>query len=315
MWILPKQLIISPSVQDTEESALDLKELSEISVTSLMWRSKPSQSQTWLQRWKRVSWMRALSGRILKHSISQRIVDEWTSSQAATHASRSALQERGEELKTKDTFSRILQRESQQLDLDLFSLKTSKDTCLKGSAKYKRAYELWVTQLRQEYSVRLKSEHRTREKDCSSLAWQTPRARNPEDCKSERARNSPALASQVLNWGTPNTMDYLPERSPEALKRQFETSRKGRTRPANLREQVNFPTPQASEAEKYRLTGDSQAAKCLSALAITGHLDQTKNNTNGKNQEPSQRVLNPRWVEQLMGLPVGWTSLECWEME
>src|SRR5699024_6348581 len=39
-------------------------------------------------------------------------------------------------------------------------------------------------------------------------------------------------------WATPNTMDYMPQRSPEALKRQAETSRKGRTRPANLREQV-----------------------------------------------------------------------------
>ena len=39
-------------------------------------------------------------------------------------------------------------------------------------------------------------------------------------------------------WATPNTMDHLPQRSPEALKRQAEGSRKGRKRPANLREQV-----------------------------------------------------------------------------
>lgn len=57
-------------------------------------------------------------------------------------------------------------------------------------------------------------------------------------------------------WATPNTMDYLPQRSPEALQRQAETSRKGRTRPANLREQVcedtvrMWPTPRANDAEK-----------------------------------------------------------------
>ena len=57
-------------------------------------------------------------------------------------------------------------------------------------------------------------------------------------------------------WATPNTMDYMPQRSPEALKRQAETSRKGRTRPANLREQVCeetvklWPTPRANDAEK-----------------------------------------------------------------
>ena len=53
-------------------------------------------------------------------------------------------------------------------------------------------------------------------------------------------------------WATPNTMDYLPQRSLEALKRQAEGSRKGRKRPANLREQVDpdtvklWPTPKAA---------------------------------------------------------------------
>ena len=40
-------------------------------------------------------------------------------------------------------------------------------------------------------------------------------------------------------WATPNTMDHLPQRSPEALRRQATTTRKGRTRPGNLREQVD----------------------------------------------------------------------------
>ena len=35
-------------------------------------------------------------------------------------------------------------------------------------------------------------------------------------------------------WATPNTMDYLPQRSPEALLRQAE--RGGQDRPSNLRE-------------------------------------------------------------------------------
>ena len=56
-------------------------------------------------------------------------------------------------------------------------------------------------------------------------------------------------------WATPNTMDHLPQRSPESLKRQAETSRKGRTRPANLREQVceetvkMWPTPTARDCK------------------------------------------------------------------
>lgn len=50
-------------------------------------------------------------------------------------------------------------------------------------------------------------------------------------------------------WATPNTMDMLPQRSEDALIRQATTTRKGRTKPANLREQVDertmrlWPTP------------------------------------------------------------------------
>ena len=42
-------------------------------------------------------------------------------------------------------------------------------------------------------------------------------------------------------------MDHLPQRSKEALERQSNTTRKGRTRPANLREQVNPETVEAWE--------------------------------------------------------------------
>tara|TARA_E500000318_G_scaffold103630_1_gene108871 strand:+ start:1121 stop:1615 length:495 start_codon:yes stop_codon:yes gene_type:complete len=45
-----------------------------------------------------------------------------------------------------------------------------------------------------------------------------------------------------LLWATPNTMDHLPQRSDKALKKQATTSRKGRARPANLREQVDPET-------------------------------------------------------------------------
>tara|TARA_Y100000052_G_C2922433_1_gene69147 strand:+ start:118 stop:705 length:588 start_codon:yes stop_codon:yes gene_type:complete len=48
-------------------------------------------------------------------------------------------------------------------------------------------------------------------------------------------------------WATPNTMDHLPQRSQEALEKQANTTRKGRARPSNLREQVNPETVEAWE--------------------------------------------------------------------
>ena len=43
-------------------------------------------------------------------------------------------------------------------------------------------------------------------------------------------------------WATPNTMDHLPPRSEEATKKLQEGHRKGRTKPSNLREQVDEKT-------------------------------------------------------------------------
>ena len=63
----------------------------------------------------------------------------------------------------------------------------------------------------------------------------------------------PGLQMAAALWATPNAMDFLPQRSPEALERQATTTRKGRTRPANLREQVcwetvrMWPTPAARD--------------------------------------------------------------------
>ena len=55
-------------------------------------------------------------------------------------------------------------------------------------------------------------------------------------------------------WATPNTMDSLSLRSEEALRRQATTTRKGRTAPANLREQVDPKSCEiyASESNKFK---------------------------------------------------------------
>jgi len=47
-------------------------------------------------------------------------------------------------------------------------------------------------------------------------------------------------------------------------------------------------------------------------MAITGQLEEGNNRKHGKNQE---LMLNVEWVEQLMGLPVGWTDLGSWGTE
>jgi len=150
-------------------------------------------------------------------------------------------------------------------------------------------------------------------------------------------------------WATPNTMDYLPQRSPEALKKLAEGERKGRALPSNLREQVD---PETVEAWK-KLQEPTFWATPIAANAVGSSRPPSKGGgsrdlrqdvkmwptplardhkggylggriRNGKvsmdsldvavqhtdNQNKTGGLLNPWWVEWLMGYPRGWTDLK-----
>ena len=241
MWIIPKNLHTSRYVADMKGLGVDCEQFSQLSENSLMWRSKPTASPTWSKRWKRVSWIQHLSSLILKPSHSESFVERWTSSLGDSPVSLSQMRERVAELKTQDICSLTSETESESANLELFSSKMLKELSQQKQPTENRFSNMssenwkdWVTLQRQEYSRRVKLAHLTKEKGSSS-------------------------------WATPNTMDTLPPRSYEAAMRQATTSRKGRTDPSNLREQVdetsvqayrdaiNFPTPRTSDAEGGRI--------------------------------------------------------------
>ncbi len=340
MWILPiNKSITSACAVDTKESGLDSEEFSQICERSLTWRGKDSLSRTWLQRWKRESWMQHLCTRTLKPSRTESSVDAWISSLEASRANPSVLLESVTALKILDTCSHTSQPELESANLELFSSKTSKEssqprqqTVSQFSSMSSESWKAWVTEQRQEYSVRLKSAHLIRESGSTS-------------------------------WATPNTLDHMGQRSTEALARQFATSRKGRTAPANLREQIipaNWPTATTRDWKDTTSTvPPSRANPSKQTLgqrvAHVGLLDQAKSSTTGKSRElqwPTPRAnkvqpkiteenraylanrkkanleeeiaghcgkavgrLNPDWVESLMGLPTGWTDLGSWATE
>ena len=120
-------------------------------------------------------------------------------------------------------------------------------------------------------------------------------------------RQIPALrtcGSESGLWATPTTMDKLPPKSPEALQREATVARPGRSKPANLRDQVSnmqrWPTPQASD-NKDR---GNLLSPCIARRKEKGKqimLSQCVSTESGR--------LNPTWVEKLMGWPDDWTSL------
>ena len=124
--------------------------------------------------------------------------------------------------------------------------------------------------------------------------------------------NLSTSGSHQESWATPNTMDHLPMRSEEAKDRQFSTTRKGRTAPANLREQVLVESyPQAMWAtpavRDYKDTGDLSKSQWRKD-------GKERNDTLGRQaygstaQTENKGSLNPQFPCWLMGIPQVWLS-------
>lgn len=122
-------------------------------------------------------------------------------------------------------------------------------------------------------------------------------------------------------WATPNTMDSLPSRSYEAMKRQATNGgRKNRRRPGNLREQVDplmcqaykearaeangmmWPSPVASG----KLNGGTRDFNKLQALKEQGQITEEERRSMSAGNGGQ---LNPDWVCWLMGFPTGWANI------
>ena len=350
-WILPKQLHTLASALDMEALSLDSNEQSQICAQSLFVRSKPSQLRIWSAKWRRDSWTRHLSGRILRPSLGQRFATEWTSSLADTLARDLATQDCAKESKTRGTSGRGLQMAFDFSDPGSVSLKTSKDISAWGCPTSSKTWQEWVIERRGAYSVRLKSAHRISASGCSS--WPSPVASEVRQGFQDRSRGmkgsqeslttvvikqhgpaAPASSSTDgsrpgLSWPTPQTMDVLPVRPVETFAESNRTrgGRKNRQALSNLREAIHSPVYQVKQWQTATVSTGAHRQKDGSMI---DKLDQQVKNWatpraemdsgahNGipdtlHSQMKVQAVgkLNPRWVETLMNLPVGWTMPSC----
>lgn len=133
MWILPKNLIISPFVQDTAELILDLQELSKVYEPSLTVRSNFTQSKTLLTKWKKESSRPLLFGRTLKLSHSKSFLGAWISSLGVSHANLFQVPDEETAIQTQDTYFPLSNKESLSQDLPLFSWKMSEESSAQNS--------------------------------------------------------------------------------------------------------------------------------------------------------------------------------------
>ena len=288
MWILTKKLHTSAYVQDTKALGLDLEAFCQLSEKSLTWRGKDSLSRTWLQRWKRESWIQHLSSRTLRPSLTESFVDAWTSSLEDSRVSHSQLLESVKLLKTPDTSSPTSQTESESANLELFSSKTYKESSVarqptenQFSSMSSEHWKDWVIEQRQEYSQRKKSARLIRESESTYLGWPTARTLHAEGGRIQTEMTEQRVAHVGLqDQANPNT---------------------------NGKNQESWPTPRANKVhpeitEKNR-EHLANRKKANLEEDIAGHCGKAT----GK--------LNPNWVEHLMGLPAGWTDLGYWGTE
>ena len=193
----------------------------------------------------------------------------------------------------------------------------------------------------------------------SKTAWYSDR------CKmiwKERASKSNVLLFQLVAsvrginetesglLATPNTMDHLPPRSKEGTLKLQQGHRKGRTRPSNLREQVDpqtmamYPTPTAGNCMDvfqppeyveqnttgWTVTRKGTGTKFGAKLNDVVHKIQNEkmyptptiqdSNNNGSPSQMKRKTkplnavvggkLNPNFVEFLMGYPLNYTQIE-----
>lgn len=293
MWIIPRNLPTSHSVQGTEESTSDsIERLAELFAQSLMWRSKPFQSSTWLKRLKRVSWIQPLSSQTLKPFLGDSIVTEWTSSLGASLVNHLARPDEEPEMKTQDTFGPISSKESESWeDLPLFSLRTLKGLSqanLKEQvgeiARERRfcsmssvSWRDWVTTQRRACSRRVNAAQLTKGKECSFLV-------------SEMISKQGGIAS-------------LNQESNDGLKQLIQEEKDQKDIYGNPRESF-WATPTTRDFYDKKLTKplptrkDGQKRLDLLPRQVF-------------HQEGYQGIYNPRWVETMMGLPIGWTMPSC----
>lgn len=298
MWILPKPLHTLACVVDTQALILDLNEQSQACSQSLTARSKLLPVQTWLRKWKKDSWTQHLSGRILKHSHGKAFLEKWISFLEDTHVNHSAQQEEEKDQKTQDICGHTSQMEFDFPNQESASLKMSKDIFRWDSPQSSAIWKKWVIKCRGEYSQRLKLAHLIKENEHSY--WPTIRCQEPgkttvgygrglaelvegrEQLGLAGKENCNTNGSRQESWATPIVGDSHLNSTPEVAQKRMEEGK------ATLSRQVAlFMSPKASDSKSPGKSRDV-------------HLNHQ---AGGK--------LNPRWVETLMGVPIGWVMPSC----
>jgi hypothetical protein len=236
---------------------------------------KPTQRPLSWRGWKQRPWIALLSGTISDPLMANRGAASWIASLLATRANRSPTPVNEQAPTTIATSGPRSHESSESASPDGASLRTSPAIYLLASRKSFPTWSAWATELRRVCSLRRKWVRRIDGSGC--LSWQTP-----------SVVDSSGRDYTYPSGDKDNPFPTLPGQAESWATPHVNCTTgagtQGRDGGENLQTQV------ASHPAPLRTGVDSPA-------------------TSGR------RSLNPRFVEWLMGLPLGWTACVPAEMQ
>lgn len=230
MWLyVPYQ-----SAQDTQELNSESPQwqmLSRSATSKETWRKPLS----WYRAFKKDSYLKLLSGVILKPSTLSRGVAEWISSLEVSHVSHSVSQDKNGKPTTSEIYGPTLLDSQGNLGTQLSFAKTYPAFFDTTGTLSNQSFKQWATALRKDSTQRLKQALRTEGSDYS--LWPTVTQDSATMRDKPYAQGGTPLTLEAANWRTPSASDG------EGGVMEI---RPGTTGHYKLRDDVaNWPTPTA----------------------------------------------------------------------
>ena len=299
MWIHLPYSVSTPVVEDSTSDSEWLFPMLEQFVT---WRGMLRPSKSWSRTCKKEGWMKPRSGLIPGPSTASRGVEQWIGSLVASRASRGQSQERSEEPMMNAGSGPTSDASLAKWNPEDCSWRTSQASFWEEYSPY---LETWprtgMTRSGQLFGLPTLV-RRTDESDVSS--WPTAVASLNSNRTTQRApshndgTHGENLAGEASIWRTPDT----------ALASMYAENRDMRM--ARGRERATLAT-QADDAWATPTGRDHKDGANPSENVATNSLlgrQAPRTPMPGKESSKQPRRLNPRFVEMLMGWPLGWTD-------
>ncbi len=264
--------------------------------------------------WRTRPWIKLLSGTMLEPSTAARGVERWISSLRDIPASPSARLAVDREPRIPAISGPISAVSSSRAAPGSFSSKTCPGISRSGIPLCAASWKRWVSELRKDCSARRKSVRTIADSAC--LSWPTSTATDAKERTYQGKGAFLCLPGAVRQWPLWPTAEAANARSGLQMKdgkRGLSLCTVSKQWPTALGRDWKAPpsTPMHLRRKDRPTVGDHLASYAVHRWPEEGCLSSLLDlltTLHGWTSSPSTRRLSPRFVELLMGWPIGWTD-------